>query len=334
MLTYYARKLHNTLLTRFATRLIDRQTAPGLLSGAIGDFQFQRRFVFYFADTQYVHLGDQLFHQPLLTLWQRYGYDIKIATSPVLAPYFLAQGLSLIQPEDYAQIEGAVIITKNDLAHSITELFPHGNFFVGANYHLVEYSGPICVGLARAVYSALDRLSLELPPLPDENNSLYNPYVPPAQDDQTKWRKRLLEDERAHPNAFGYLVYNDFVSSAYLEAKMRAPIIREQGQRKKAEGYRLIYTGTQREKQARPQAPEIVDLDLRGQLSALDLYQLFAQPSVRGVICYDTFVMHVASALRKDLYVTMKKRGRNWHDYKRRYIPMYPGADDIVKECL
>ena len=95
MLNYYARKLHNTLLTRFATPLIDRQTTPGLLSGGIGDFKFQRRFVFYFADTQYVHLGDQLFHQPLLSLWQRHGYDIKIATSPVLAPYFYGARFAL-----------------------------------------------------------------------------------------------------------------------------------------------------------------------------------------------------------------------------------------------
>ena len=165
--------------------------------------------------------------------------------------------------------------------------------------------------------------------------SLYKPYVPPVQHSQADWKNLLHEDESAHPNtASGYLVYNDYVSSAYLEAKMREPIIREQGRRKKAEGYRLIYTGTEREKQARPQVPGIVDLDLRGKLSALDLYQLFAQSNVRGVICYDTFVMHVASALRKDLYVTMKKRGRNWQGYKSRYIPMYPGANDIVKECL
>ncbi len=334
MLSYYARKVHNTLLTRFATPLGNRQTGPGLLSGSVGDFAFKRRFVFYFADAQYVHLGDQLFHQPLISLWQRHGYDVEIATGPILAPYFLAQGLKLVQPEEYAEVHGAVIITKNDLAHSITELFPNGNFFVGVNYHLVEYPGPICVGLARAVYSALERLAIDLPPLPDGRDGLYKPFVPAETRGEEGWEKLLREDAQAYPSARGYLAYNDFVSSAYLEAKLREPIIREQGKRLKAEGYRLIYTGTEREKITRPNAPPIVDLDLRGKLSALDLYRLFAQPNVHGVICYDTFVMHVASALHKDLYVTMKKRGRNWQTYKSRYIPMYPGADDIVKECL
>ena len=332
MLPYYLYKLGNRLLTDFATPLGDRLAGPGTLSGAIGDFQFDRRAVFYFADTQLVHLGDQLFHQPLLSLWSRAGFDVRVAVGAGFAPYYTSQGIEILAPEEYGNVRGAVIVTKNDLAHAVRKNFLQGNFFIGMNYHELAYPGRIVVGLSRAVYAALERRRLDLPELPPDDDPLYQPYVPSpllAQRDCDLWAAQLTADPDAR-----YLVYNDYVSSAFVEAKRRRSVIESLAREQRREGYKIIYVGTSQEKAQQPKTPDFIDIDLRGSFDPFGLYKLFSLPTVHGAISYDTFVMHVASTLRKDLYVVMRKGGDYWKRFRSKYVPMYPGADEIVRAYL
>ena len=327
MIGYYAHKIANTLLTKFVSPLASTQTGPGLLAGSIGDFRFDRRFVFYFADSRLVHLGDQLFHQPLIELW-RSGYELNVAVSGPFAPYFTSQGVRVISPDEYQSVAGAVIITKNDLAYDVAHRFPSGNYFVGVNYHLVQDPGPICYALARTVYDALTPLALDLPDLPGESSGVFTPYVPDgliAEMREEKWVESITSDSGSK-----YLVYNDFVSSNHFAATRRMSVIAELARRRKAEGYKIVYTGSREEARKRPRPPDFVDVDLRGAFGPIGLYKLFSLDNVAGVISFDTFVMHVASAFRKDLYIVRKSVDYP-AGYRRKYVPMYPGCDAIVK---
>jgi hypothetical protein len=326
MLDYYVYKARNVLLTKLATPLADRRAGPGLLCGRIGPFRFDNRIVFYFADPELVHLGDQLFHQPLINHW-RSDFDIRVAVSGPFSDYFAGQGLPVIGPDDYASVSGAIVITKNDLAFAVNRRFPNGNYFVGVNYHLVADPGPICLALARAVYDALEPLHLGLPALPSEQSAIYAPYVPRAlaEGASSDWAEPIVREPGCR-----WLAYNDYVSSNHLSASRRMGVIQDMARQLKREGCKIVYVGSDRERAHRPGAPDFVDLDLRGRFGPIELYRLFALNNVAGVVCFDTFVMHVASALRKDLYVVRKSTGYP-EGYRRKYVPMYPGADEIVK---
>ncbi len=323
---YYGYKLAQTLLTRFAPGLREIKKRPGILSGKIGDFEFGGKFIFYFADEHLVHLGDQLFHQPLFNLL-RTKYEVLIATGAVMAPYYAAQGLKTISRAEYSSMQGAVIITKNDLAYACSKLFPNGNLFIGVNYHQLEDKSPITYALTKSVFEIVGPFVADLPALPSSDDAVYAPYVPDFSNaDRPTWLSELDANEQ-------YLAFNDVVNSNQISAKRRHHLLLEMADRKKNEGHKIIYIGSEKDRLASPVSPSFVDIDLRGKLKPIELYRLFASENVHGIISYDTFVMHVASALRKDLHVVM--RSSRWPvEFRQKYIPMFPGGEGIVKEFV
>jgi hypothetical protein len=328
---YYIHKIKSALLSRFATPLTRRYKAKGVLAGGMGDFQFAGRFILYFADPPLIHLGDQLFHQPLINLL-RESYDIRVALAgDAFSSFYESQGIQTISQAEFSSVTGAVIITKEDLAHSVSSLFPPGNLFLGFNYQAFDSEERITVLLTKHILDMLDRWQIEHKPMPDCDSDDFRPYVPEkalASLDTGDLFKEITAD----PNA-RWLVFNDFVNSGYVQAAKRRHMLHSVARERKAAGDRLIYVGTNSDRYERPDAPDFIDLDVRGAFGPLGLYKLFSLPNVVGTVSYDTFVMHVASAFYKDLYVVARKaNGRE--RLRRTYIPMFPGAESTVKLYL
>ena len=313
--------------TSYLTPLTDKRIDSGIRAGRLGDFHFADRFVFYFADPNLIHLGDQLFHQALINYLQPH-YDLSIAAQPAFSRYFESQGLKMISPKDCASIRGAIIISKEDTAFQISRLFPSGNYFMGFGYGAMANDARVVVALTQLVAGMAADIGITLPPVPDEASDIYQPYIPSsclAEYGRPDWIDAIenMPYDRV-------LAFNDVARSNILSAYKRKSILENQARELKAQGYGIVYIGSKEDRKNSPCAPDFVDVDVRGSFDALGLYKLFSLSKVAGVITYDTLVMHVASALKKDLYIVIKDL-ENLDAFRRKFIPMFPQADHLVR---
>ena len=118
-----------------------------------------------------------------------------------------------------------------------------------------------------------------------------------------------------------------------VNADRRRPLLAMIARDRKSEGCAIVYIGSESDRRRFPEAPDFVDIDLRGKFDPVGLYKLFSLDAVHGIVTFDTFAMHVASAFRKDLYVVIREANK-MDSYRRKFIPMYPDADEIVKALM
>ncbi|HVN26437.1 MAG TPA: hypothetical protein VMT99_02175 [Candidatus Paceibacterota bacterium] len=297
---------------------------PGMRAVAPSDFSFSGTFVLAFWDPILVHLGDQLFHEPLARALKRVG-AVKIVVDPRLEPYFKGLGYDTIRLAELGQ-GGHVFISKNDMLHAITSRFPQAAA-IGIDYAAIEGGDRVVVAMIGLVSRALQGLGLQ--PLPALSGPDFEPAVPASLTrgcESAPWAASIAHDGR-------YLAFNNYVASGIVEAKQREHLLVELVQKMKDEGYRIIHTGSAGDKRNDPRAYPFVDIDLRGRFSPTDLFSLFAHPAVRGVVSFDAYVVHVASLLKKDLYVVAKSAATK-DAFGRRFVPMFPGGERLLKEYL
>jgi hypothetical protein len=326
MLKYYAGKLRATVLSRIAALRWKLQRRPGVLHGPIGEFRFSGTIVFTFWNPALIHLGDQLFHQPLMQLLAS-RFDVRIGVDNGLGPYFRALGFATLGAREAQALalQGAVLIGKDDVLHEVMRLAGEGNYFIGLNYPRLPEDERVTTALARAVLRILRELQIldlgtDVPELP--------PPTPPAAllapAGDRPWVAQLQASGRR------LLVFNDFVASDHLNARRRAKLLAQLARQKRSEGYRLVYVGSEADRRRAPATPDFIDHDLRGQLELIELYRLFGLGNVEGLISFDTFIAHVASQVGKDLYIVVKNL-RKKDSFRARFVPMHQAANGLVK---
>lgn len=297
---------------------------PGVHVGLLGKFKFESKIILAFWDGGLVHLGDQLFHGPIVKyLVQK--YDVYVCGNSPLNEYFERLGAKAVSLENLKEtnIRGALFISKDDMAYQVWRNFKSGNSFVGTYYGAMRDNRKVVVSLSDAILGALQKIDPSVDPEREMAKIDFSPisFAAPA---------------KAFPELEGkkVLAFNNYVASNYTGITKREYILEEICRKKKEEGYAIVHIGSERDKQGDGRDyKSLVDYDLRGKLNPLDLFSFFSRENVKGVIGFDTYVMHVASLLRKDLYIVVRNE-REKEIFRKRYIPMYPGAEDILKEYV
>lgn len=304
---------------------------PGIVTGTMRQSSFEpQKMVLCFWDTELVHLGDQLFHCQLIEAYRNH-FDIHVVCPRVMVSFFKslnvkAYPVSELKPLDF---ESALLISKNDMLFSVYQMFPKNNHFIGIDYGKTQSKERI----SNTIVSVVTQYLRELNWLNDVSESAHS----------ISFVSSLVKlNEELKPNAFltelaqlnqSYYVYNPYVASNHLSARKRKGKLLEMANDLKQKGFGIILAGSQNDLSSDLQTYEIADLDARGKLTALELFNLFSMPQVLGLISFDTYIAHVATLCHKDLHIVMKS-DKNLDFYREKFIPMLPGREEILKQCL
>lgn len=328
MIRYYLYKIFNIIGSNIVLFVRGLKAPRGVSAYAPKDFKCSNKIVLAFWDKRLVHLGDQLFHQPIVE-WLVRRYDVFVCGDIPLAPYFTALGVKAISLDALEKegIDGAIFISKNDMAFDVFRHFPGNNMFVGVDYGKIDGDERIVVALAKIILDAMHHVGAIADPRQALREIDFEPAVPDAIIDKAPgdWASALID----HPDA-SYVIFNNYVASGHREIRGREHFLTEIAKKKREEGCLIVHTGSKKDKENDPYTYDFIDVDMRGALTPLDMFTLFSLRNVKGFIGFDAYVMHVASLFRKDLYIVIKSQ-KNKTLFRKRFVPMYPGIEQTVK---
>ncbi|MBI5221061.1 MAG: hypothetical protein HY978_04495 [Candidatus Liptonbacteria bacterium] len=333
---YYFHKAVHQILSELVCFRYGFHRELGLAYGKLGrNFSFSGTILFAFWDPQLIHLGDQLFYEPIIR-HLRSRYRLLVAPPAAFREYFEALGVEVVTREESKKmkIRGAVVVSKDDLAYQVRRTLGPGNVFIGNNYPMLRGDEKITVLLARTILRVLQEYGAPVVAAAELSGVDFNPSLPAslAQKYQGEWSARLAAGLPAGSGR-GIFAYNAYVASNQLGILGRRKLLEGMARRLRAQGFRIVHIGSSRDRELDPQHYDFVDLDLRGALSPAALFGLFALPDVRGVISFDVFVAHVASLCGKELHVVFKSALlASQNKIRARFLPMFPGRDDLLRE--
>jgi hypothetical protein len=131
-----------------------------------------------------------------------------------------------------------------------------------------------------------------------------------------------------------FIWFNNYVFSRFIGiTKKRRKMLEDLARAKKKEGFLIVHGGSPKDKENDSRHYDFVDYDLRGKVEPAGYFKIFSLDNLEGVICYDTFIMHVASILRKNLYIVMKERANPKEEerFKKTFIPMASCFEYLVR---
>jgi ADP-heptose:LPS heptosyltransferase len=328
MIKYYLYKILNKVLSRVVYIRNGKKIERGIFEIIPKNFEFQSKIVLSFWDKNLMHLGDQLFHVPIIKNFIN-RYEFYVCGESPLNPYFEYLSAKICGYKNF-KIKGAIFIGKDDMAYSFWKKFGKENFYIGINYAVLQYEEKITVSLLSILLNALKRFDENIDVDKELNRADFSfPIFENKNLDEEE--RKILENISKEDKKF--LVFNNYVASDYISARKRINLLEKIAKEKKEEGYSIIHIGSKKDKINDKKNYNFVDYDLRGKLNPLTLFNLFNLNNVYGIISFDTFPMHVASIFKKDLYVVVRKEERK-EIYRKKFIPCYPNGSDIVKLYL
>lgn len=331
---YYIYKIVNTFLSVLVFKFFLEKVLfkNGIFICKSKNFTFQGKIVFAFWDKKSVHLGDQLFHQPIINFLNQ-KYEVYICTYPDLTEYFLSQNLKTLSFQELKSknLEGAIFISKHDMLYEVFRNFSYSYAFIGLNYAKLEGEDKIIVAIAKLILEAFFKFGIFDNPIISLKDINFEAYIPENivnKYNQEKILKLFLQNFNKK-----FFIFNDKVASNYIGAVFQKLIFRQLIKKKIKEGYKIVYISEKERGFLSNLIIGKVDFDLSKKFNPCSLFALFSLPNVIGVISFDTYIAHVASIFKKELYIVMRKRNKSML-FKKRFIPMFPNMDYLLKICL
>jgi len=297
----------------------------------VKNFHFSGKIIFGFWNPKIIHLGDQLFYQPIIDFLNK-NFEVEVLTYPAIKDYFTTLGYKTFEIEKIqGKIEGAIFISNRDFLWEMRKNFGRKNIFLGIDYASPPRTERVVELIFRVVIKFLQ-----------ENNFLRKSVDLKKEDLCPKVSPFLLAKYENDPalDVFlknpdkKFLLFNNYVFSNFKGIdKEREENLEKIAREKKKEGYLIVHIGSEKDKAMDRKFYDFVGYDLRGKTTPLSLFKILSLKNVKGVISFDTFVIHVASILKKDLYVVIKKRSsyKEEEKIKKVFVPMASCFEDLVK---
>jgi ADP-heptose:LPS heptosyltransferase len=304
MIPYYIHKFIQSGFSFSLAILLPRTRWKNwILSFKPKKFEFKNQVVLGFWDKQLFHLGDQLFHIGLIRSLQAKGVEVIICGDTPLKPFFKRMNVSFVAKEKLKEIEGALVISKDDIFFSHLLKNKH-DAFLGVNYRFTKNKKRIGEILFEETQKMLEGLGINI----EMKKEFWDvtKAIPPA--------------EKNFELPTNSLLYHDFVVSGALRAYQRLETIFDLGRKLAKTGQKIVYVGNKKQKRQRPR-PDFVSLDMRGESGIMDLFTLVKNENVNGVITYDTLLAHIGNLQNKKCFVVNKhetKQAKIWD----RFVPM------------
>jgi hypothetical protein len=256
---------------------------------------------FDLSDEKYIHIGDQLFFEPILRHMTNAGLDIKIAPTNSMRDYFRCAGYSIVEP--------AEIFLQDLLISSIwmhTEFhsknFKNNHIYLNSAEHGV--SGPISNHFVTHLFKILNIEG-------DMEDLDCRPYR--VQGECPFFLERPV------------FIYSDTVDSGKFRiSSENRSTLENKAKAKISEGFGIIRVGSLDDKKSNPSELPFPNIDFRGKTSVIDLFKLINSPNVIGSISFDTAIAHISILYNKEAYICMRKFSNQHIEFVKKYIfPSY-----------
>jgi hypothetical protein len=264
---------------------------------------------FDISNARHVHLGDQLFYEPVMRAFRESGVAVVVSPIPAARGYFREAGYEVVEPR--------VVLEQ---ALRVSSIWMYGYMPRSARRERFLYLNPIDHHITGPVAEFLAAGALRAASLDPEAVKLDGrPYV--VQPGPTP-----LDDQRGR-----WLVFNDTVASGWFRvtpADRRA--VARAAEEMRREGFRVVRVGTEAERVARPESVGVEDLDLRGKTSVMDLFRLLRSPKVAATVSFDHVVAHMGIACGKPAVVRLRRMSASHADFmKHRLIPPFGSRTSV-----
>lgn len=243
----------------------------------------KKKILLYFPLSEYMHLGDHLFFEPLAKNLKNRGYDVYISPSKSMEFYFKELGYSIYKESDLSKFD--VIVSRTEFFNTLQN---------EENVILYEYINTglkekICADIIKKIFLIL-------------GEDLKDIDCEPSNLDVKESNLKLSEKKR-------YILFNNYLDSGrWLNGKKYDNSIEEKAIELKNEGYSLIHLGTEKDYINDKKEYSYIELDLRGKTSVRDLFYLASKGNVVGNIGFDAFLMHLFFLNRKKNYICLRNK--------------------------
>jgi hypothetical protein len=303
MLAYYIRKLIRTGKTHLYAWRYGTWQAPGVLCvpGSIRNSDI----FFDFSDTQSIHLGDQLFHLPLIAHLSKNGFNVWVSET-ALSGLWKSQGAQCGTPG----AEPALIVTKSDTVLAARKRFSRSTV-LGFNYAAFTSKRRVAEDIAHYVYQQL--IALQLAKTAPDTLSL--PTITASEKTRelaATLRKDIPETSK------GIIAWNTTIESGFIGNRGRDALLKQCARTLHDEGYSIVHVGSAKERLV--DLPPYITADWSGLLPPATFIEWLTLPECTGVISYDTFIAHAATIARKPMWLVVRTK-RVAAMMRKKYVP-------------
>jgi len=243
-----------------------------------------KKILFYFNEPEFMHLGDHLFFLPLIKSFIDSGYEIEVDPAWIMRPLFERLGIPIF--DEKTKLNSYDLIVSR--AELVDKLIHHKSLLVDVARNL---SMPIC-----------DQLIMQF-----SKYFVLNPYV--TYDFSVLKSDNILQKMHLSPE-YKYVLFNFYCdSSSFLITEKKVNALVEQV-KKYADlpQYKVVLVGSKADKDSDSHIYDFNYIDLRGQTTVLDIFDLAQNDNVEHYIGFDAFVMHVFSLMYKTSFVVFRGR--------------------------
>ncbi len=259
-----------------------------------------------------MHLGDQLYFWSPLKLLQSQGIDCQIIGPSALDFFFKASGIPIALIEELPELTGEIVLAKDEMAHHLSQTLKGSYHSLGLNFRTL----PGKASISELIYLQICH------------------YINTQTEVKINPQPKLLQTQeapnfQAHslpiplPTDKNSALYNDYVASHFYQAYKRLTLLHTLGKKESKKNTALLYIGSQKDNKERPECPEFITMDLRGQLSLEDTVVLLSHPKIKKLISYDTFLCHIASLYNLEIEIVARNKTEKSF-IEERFIPITP----------
>ncbi len=267
-----------------------------------------KNITLFFANPEYMHLGDHLFFEPLCRFLNIKGFNIKIIPTRAMEFYFTPIG-------NYDDLNSAdLVITRTELYGDVSKL--------KTNILLIDtaYSGitgHLCQDIVNKVASLLFLDSRDF-------------YAKPSALD--------IGSDGLQIGNGQYMIFNNYVDSGgyRLTSKHYDKLARYCQMISQKLHLEVIHTGSATDKHRDSWRYDFVHMDIRGKTTPADMFYLAGHHNVVCNVSFDNFLMHLFFIYGKKSYVLFRGRFFNKSkDFIIKYVnpPFKPSCNinDLIE---
>ncbi|RLA06488.1 MAG: hypothetical protein DRQ51_09270 [Gammaproteobacteria bacterium] len=246
-----------------------------------------KKILFYLDDSDYMHLGDHLFFEPLIRELNNY-FMIEVTPTSQMRDYFEFNKININTTPDFADFD--LIITKVEFLNFFKKS-KQQILFIDTTFN--EINQPLCLSLINRVSGFLNINNTKDKTGKPSNFAIKNHKIDCLLNKNTN-----------------YIIFNNYVLSGWFRTDrwQKNKLISVVKKLKTDYGHKIIHIGTKTDKYNDTKKYDFVDIDLRGKTNISDMFYLFSKKNIIYNVSFDTFQMMVAFMSNKKSWVASRHR--------------------------
>jgi hypothetical protein len=266
-----------------------------------GQLRPDSKVLFYFPDPRLMHLGDQLFFEPVIRLFQENGFQVSVCPTQSMRKYFGNLNYHIIEPDQVVYEDWGLIISPSRFLEFSLLFSKRNRVFIKTEYDKIKH--PLITDMLSKCMKMfrLKRSVNSKPVIP--NFSL------------VKDTKDLIGKLIESPHKIVF--FNNYINSGKFRLKASRTEKLEQYCLDYSQDFFVVHLGTLKDKIIDKKKYSFVDLDLRGRLSIDDLMAMLSLIKEFTYVGFDNVIMHISFILDADCKIA--SRGR-WSESGRNFL--------------